>query len=157
MHLYRRLFDRACGALKGGTLDVEYWDGASVTYGHGEPRVGLKLRRPGIVPGLLLNPELCFGEAYMRGDLEIAGEIEAFLVVTATNDLPASAFFDHLGRFALALSRLQPLSIGRHRRDVRRHYDLGNDFYRLWLDPTMSYSCAMFQSPDEDLETAPRR
>ena len=40
---------------------------------------------------------------------------------------------------------------------IRHHYDVGNDFWRIWLDPTMSYSCAMWENPDDDLERAQRR
>ena len=40
---------------------------------------------------------------------------------------------------------------------IRHHYDVGNEFWRIWLDPTMSYSCAMWEDPDDDLERAQRR
>jgi cyclopropane-fatty-acyl-phospholipid synthase len=40
---------------------------------------------------------------------------------------------------------------------IRHHYDVGNDFWRIWLDSTMSYSCAMWEEPDDDLERAQRR
>ena len=40
---------------------------------------------------------------------------------------------------------------------IRQHYDVGNEFWRIWLDPTMSYSCAMWEDPDDDLERAQRR
>jgi cyclopropane-fatty-acyl-phospholipid synthase len=40
---------------------------------------------------------------------------------------------------------------------IRQHYDVGNEFWRIWLDPTMSYSCAMWEDPDDDLEHAQRR
>jgi cyclopropane-fatty-acyl-phospholipid synthase len=40
---------------------------------------------------------------------------------------------------------------------IRHHYDVGNEFWQIWLDPTMSYSCAMWEKPDEDLEQAQRR
>ena len=40
---------------------------------------------------------------------------------------------------------------------IRHHYDVGNDFWQVWLDPTMSYSCAMWEDPADDLESAQRR
>jgi cyclopropane-fatty-acyl-phospholipid synthase len=155
MHPYRRILDRLFRSLPLGTLTVEYWDGASSTYGSGEPRVTIRLKTPGVVPGLLFNPEMAVGEAYMRGDLEIEGRMEDFMVVTALDD-PHPSLPQRLLDLAARLA-IKPLSLVRHRRDVSRHYDLGNDFYRLWLDPTMSYSCAYFQAPDETLETAQRR
>jgi cyclopropane-fatty-acyl-phospholipid synthase len=48
-------------------------------------------------------------------------------------------------------------SLERDRQAIAYHYDLSNDFFALWLDSTMAYSCAVFESPNEDLETAQRR
>ena len=45
-------------------------------------------------------------------------------------------------------------SIRGSRRNIAAHYDLGNDFYRLWLDPSMTYSCALFENGEADLEQA---
>ena len=48
-------------------------------------------------------------------------------------------------------------SLERDRQAIAYHYDLSNEFFALWLDPTMAYSCAVFESPEEDLATAQRR
>ncbi len=157
IHPYRRLLDRACRSLRGGSLTIRYWDGARVTYGHGEPQVRLTLKKPSVVPRLLLDPELAFGEAVMRGDLEIEGRLEDLIDLTASNAAPLPAVTDRLFAAAALFSRWRPLSMGRNRRDVSRHYDLGNDFYARWLDPTMTYSCAYFKTPQDSLETAQRQ
>ena len=73
MHPYRFFIDRACRRIRQGTLEVGFWDGASSIYGQGDPHVRVILRRPGIVPGLLINPEMTFGDAYTRGNLEVIG------------------------------------------------------------------------------------
>ena len=157
IHPYRRLFDRACRSLRGGSLAVEFWDGSHATYGAGEPHVQLKIHRADVVPRLVMDPELAFGEAYMRGELEIEGRLDDLMKIAAANDAPAPALVNALFHGAALFSRWKPLSMRRNRRDVSHHYDLGNDFYRLWLDPTMTYSCAYFRSPDDDLETAQRQ
>ncbi len=157
VHPYRRLFDRACRSLRGGTLAVDFWDGSHATYGAGEPRVRLKIHRAAVVLRLAIDPELAFGEAYMRGELEIEGRLDDLMKIAAANDAPAPALVNALFHGAALFSRWKPLSMRRNRRDVSRHYDLGNDFYKLWLDATMTYSCAYFRSPDDDLETAQRQ
>ena len=156
IHPYRSVLDFACRKLKGGSLTLEYWDGVVTTYGTGEPHVTLKLHRASAVGRLIIDPELAFGEAYMRGDLEIEGSLDDLIKIMAANDAPMPALVDKLFHAAALFSRWRPLHMGRNRRDVSRHYDLGNDFYRLWLDPTMTYSCAYFRSPQDDLETAQR-
>jgi len=102
--------------------------------------------------GLLLDPELNIGEAYMRGTLEAKGDLETII----------EGIYRTWQRGKLALStRLQLLrdranSLRRSRSNVHRHYDLGNDFYRLWLDEEMVYTCAYFPHPDMTLERAQR-
>jgi len=157
MHPYQRLLHRALRSLRGGSLTIHYWDDRRTTYGHGEPHVGLKLHTPRIVPRLLLDPELAFGEAYMRGELEVEGHLDDLIRLTAANDAPVPYAVDKLFQAAAVFSRWRPLSVRRNQRDVSHHYDLGNDFYGRWLDPTMTYSCAYFRSPQDDLETAQRQ
>ena len=96
IHLYRRLLDIACRKLKGGSLTVEYWDGAIATYGSGLPHVALKLRRPGVVGHLIIDPELAFGEAYTRGDLEIEGSLDDLITLMAANEAPMPLLIDKL-------------------------------------------------------------
>lgn len=109
------------------------------------------------MPRLLLDPELAFGEAYMRGQLEVEGSLDDLIRLTAANDAPVPYAVDKLFQGAALFSRWRPLAMRRNQRDVSHHYDLGNDFYERWLDPTMTYSCAYFRSPADDLETAQRQ
>jgi cyclopropane-fatty-acyl-phospholipid synthase len=157
MHPYRILLDWACRRVHAGTMTVEYWDGDVVSYGRGEPSIRLKLHRKDIVPALLLQTEMAFGEAYTHGDIEVDGDMQTFLSLVTANDDLLPPFYFHLMTLASRMSRALPLSVYKNKKDVSRHYDLGNDFYRLWLDPTMTYSCAYFRSPDQDLETAQRQ
>lgn len=157
IHPYRRLLDRACRSLSGGSLTIQYWDGTWARYGHGEPHVCLKLHRASVVPRLMLDPELAFGEAYQRGELEVEGRLDHLIALTAANQAPVPALVEKLFHAAALVSRFKPLSMTRNTRDVQHHYDLGNDFYARWLDPTMTYSCAYFRTPEDDLESAQRR
>jgi cyclopropane-fatty-acyl-phospholipid synthase len=97
---------------------------------------------------LLLEPELGFGEAYMDGSLEFSGDLQS-LVMFAHRNFPEAR--------RSAPRRAKPsLDLERQGRDIRFHYDRGNDFFRLFLDPTLTYSCAYFEKPGDSLEQAQR-
>ena len=157
MHPYKQFLNRVCRKLKGGTLTLHYWDGSRRRFGRGEPRVSLHLKTPAVVPRLLLDPELAFGEAYMRGELEVEGRIDDLIRLVGANDGPVPALVEAAFHGVALFSRWRPLAMGANKRDIAHHYDLGNDFYRLWLDPTMTYSCAYFKTPADSLETAQRQ
>ena len=91
------------------------------------------------------DPELNFGEAYMAGGADVHGDLEVLL----------EAIYRGLTRRRRAWwpARLRN-DAGAARANVHHHYDLGNDFYRLWLDREMVYTCAYFRSPLTSLEEA---
>ena len=99
--------------------------------------------------GLVVNPELCLGEAYMTGRLQVHGELEPVLEALYRLSAPIPSWWDRL-RARLA----PPITLSSARRNVHRHYDLGNDFYRLWLDDDMVYTCAYFPDAASSLEEA---
>lgn len=95
---------------------------------------------------LLRSTSLALGEAYMRGDLEVDRDLYEVL------DL----FLGELGRFkrnnrALHTILHTSLSEKNQKKEVSSHYDIGNEFYELWLDETMSYSCGYFRKPKDTL------
>lgn len=89
---------------------------------------------------LLASTSLALGEAYMRGDIEVDRDLFEVLNLF----LGQIADF-HRDEGALKKIVHTSLSKRNQRREVSAHYDIGNDFYRLWLDDTMSYSCAYFK------------
>ena len=96
--------------------------------------------------GWAWDPDLNFGETYRSGAVEIRGDLLATL----------EAVYRGLGR-----AKPRPWWLWRTsnsesaaRENVHRHYDMGNDFYRLWLDAEMQYTCAYFPAPDWTLEEA---
>lgn len=98
---------------------------------------------------LLKSTSLALGEAYMRGDIELNRDLYEVL----------DSFLGEMGRFKknkVALRHLIYTSKSRQnqKKEVTTHYDIGNDFYKLWLDETMSYSCAYFKSEHDTLYDA---
>jgi len=122
------------------------WDGFELPIDVGQPVATITFRRRSALFGWLWDPELNFGEAYMSGAVEIHGDLVALL----------EAIYRALG----PVSR-RPWWLWQRSNDARaakenvhHHYDLGNDFYRLWLDREMVYTCAYFPTPDATLEDA---
>ena len=98
---------------------------------------------------LLTSTSLALGEAYMRGDLEVDRDLYEVL------DL----FMGEMGKFTTDKSALRKLittskSKKNQKKEVTSHYDIDNDFYRLWLDETMSYSCGYFKEDSYTLYQA---
>lgn len=119
--------------------------------GEGMPRFRIVLKKDIPKKELLASTTMALGEAYMRGDLVIEGDLFTAL----------QCFLSQADRFTLDRSAFASLfhpsdSEAAQKEQVSSHYDLGNDFYRLWLDPSMSYSCAYFRTESDTLAEAQR-
>jgi len=130
------------------------WPGGRA--GRASAPVRVTLRQPGLLPSLALGQIGELADAYVRGDLEIDGDLNEVMAIAA--ELAGDPV--QLGRASLASRLLHRLrSHWRHRpqrdaQQVRFHYDLCDAFYALWLDPMRVYSCAYFETPDMTLDQA---
>jgi cyclopropane-fatty-acyl-phospholipid synthase len=115
----------------------------------GPPVATLRFRDRRALLGLLVDPEVHFGDAYAEGRIEIEGDLVAALEA-AYRALDSGGRRKPLGRLATWRRHTLP----RARANVHHHYDLGNDFYALWLDAQLLYTCAYFESPEQSLEEA---
>jgi cyclopropane-fatty-acyl-phospholipid synthase len=113
------------------------------------PGPAIVIRNPWALPALLLNPEIGFGDAYSEGQIEVEGDLVALL--ERLYQLPRRVGTRVTGRW---LDWLQTNTLRGSRRNIHHHYDLSNDFYRLWLDRQMVYTCAYFPNADTTLEDA---
>jgi len=152
--MQKALLDEMFSRLPEGAITVQYWDGTNKQYGEGNSLFAIHLMRP--LSGLKAakDPVLALGEAYMDGVIEVDGDLTEVIrwAFSNQNMLPASPS-GKLARRVLAKIN-KPASLAQQKKDVQFHYDLGNDFYALWLDETMSYSCAYFHSPEDTLTQA---
>jgi cyclopropane-fatty-acyl-phospholipid synthase len=105
--------------------------------------------------GLLRDPEVGFGDAYMNGKLEVEGDFVRFLeeVYRAMERRPRAGKW-HTRLTSMWMDIWQDNSPEGSRKNIYRHYDLGNDFYKLWLDTQLVYTCAYFPLPSSTLEQA---
>jgi cyclopropane-fatty-acyl-phospholipid synthase len=140
--------------LREGRVTVQYWNGDLRTYGGTNgPTVTVTIRTPEVVRRALRNFSLAFGEAYQRGDVEIdESRLEDLFWILAKN-APLGAPLITLYR----LHRNEANRRSRQRRQISHHYDIGNEYYELFLDPTLTYSCAYFESANDSLEAAQHR
>ena len=139
--LLRRLAERM------GPAALRYALGAC-TVSHPDPVATLRFRDRRAVLGLILDPEVRFGDAYADGRIEIEGDL-----VAAIEEAYRALERARTGPLAW-LGTWRRHSPPRARHNVHRHYDLGNDFYALWLDEQLLYTCAYFESPGMPLEEA---
>ncbi|HKH95449.1 MAG TPA: cyclopropane-fatty-acyl-phospholipid synthase family protein [Beijerinckiaceae bacterium] len=145
-----------------GTLKVIDAEGSTHVFGGSPgPSATMKLTDRSLYTKLFLNPELHAGEAYMDGRMSFVegSTLRDFLTLFSVNRLSLGSYplQKVLRRVSRGLKRFQQANkVGEAQANVAHHYDLGNDFYRLFLDDGMQYSCAYFTDPGETLEQAQR-
>lgn len=173
-NLTLHLLDDLFGRLAGDTIGFRLWDGTRWPDEQQRP-VTIVLNHPGALRSMLLpGSELGVSESYLFNDYDIEGDIlQIYDLVDGLTE--ATAGWTRKIRIASDLRRLPPgpahprarrgpahlsgrrHSIERDRAAVRYHYDVSNDFYQLWLDARMVYSCGYFETPETDLDTAQLR
>jgi cyclopropane-fatty-acyl-phospholipid synthase len=162
--LYQSLIFRGLERMNRGYMEIESPDGSRRTLGDpSEPiRASVQIRDPHFYKRCMLFGDVGFGESYVEGEWDtpdIERVIAWFLLNTDNSPAqPGSGARSALINLLRGWNRLQhllrPNSLETSRRNISEHYDLGNDFYRLWLDPTMTYSSAIFTAPDQTLDQA---
>jgi len=122
------------------------------------PEAVLSVRRWRTLWRLMSGGEIGFAEAFIDGDWT-SPDLAVLLEWALRNEKASGAYHGHVGaRLMRRLAHgLHANSRRGSRRNIAAHYDLGNDFYRLWLDPSMSYSSAVYAADDETLEAAQQR
>ncbi len=167
-----RLLDRILPPPR--AFDVRLWNGVTIPAAD-RTSFTLVLRHPAALRRMFTPPvERSLGEAFIYGDFDIEGDIFAAFtlvnvifnrrfalseVVAITRDLlalPGTAPARPIGRGRARLSGAKH-SLTRDRAAIQYHYDVGNEFYALWLDRYMQYSCAYFPTGAEDLDAAQER
>ncbi|MEN6462636.1 MAG: cyclopropane-fatty-acyl-phospholipid synthase family protein [Syntrophomonas sp.] len=142
-----------CNYIESGSFNIVYWDGTEEKYGEGDPFFKLIICDRSIIGRLVKNPDLVFCEAFVDGLIELEGNIDQVIRLIHLNKNLINKYA--IGKAVQKVtSSLRKPSIQKQKKNIEHHYDLGNDFFALWLDPTMSYSCAYFQTPQDSLEQA---
>lgn len=135
-------------------VSVKMWNGDEFCLADGRPVACLEFRDRRTIYELLTSTSVGFGECYARGWIEVHGDFVAFAdeITRAITERDRGRFRYH--KLNSMLTSLRSNTLTRALRNVQHHYDLGNDFYRLWLDPRMLYTCAYYEMPEATLEQA---
>lgn len=157
--LSQNLFLSTLKRIKNGRLALVLPDGRPLEYGSPDAslRAEMIILDYDFFPKVILGGDIGFGESYMQGFFrtdDLAALMEIFIMGFSAGTRPGrlSAFFS--GALARLIRAGEKNNLLGSRRNIRRHYDLSNDFFRLFLDRSMTYSCALFQSAADGLETA---
>ncbi len=132
---------------------IEFWDGDSITIGD-KPKFILQLKSLKAAKRILRDGYPGFGESYMNGDVEIENDLQellrlGFLINFDSSRIPS---WQKIRFFILALLNSDTIKIAP--KNISYHYDKGNEFYELYLDKTMTYSCAYYKNGNDSLEEA---
>lgn len=135
-------------------ISIRLWNGDEFPVIAERPVACMEVRKRRAMFELLLSPSVGFGECYTNGLIEVDGNLLAFAnaiteAITQKND--SGYYRPKIRSLLYALRRNSPT---RSQYNVRHHYDVGNDFYKLWLDERMVYTCAYYDTPEATLSDA---
>ncbi len=164
-----------------GSLGVRLWDGIVISLGRNSPVATVVVHTAKLLRELAWRPDpLRLAEAYFRGEIDVEGDLYALLTQRTHLQSLTVSMRDRLALFSAALfpgsdsalvrqdnrsirwsKPFQTRTTRKHskahnREAIAFHYDVSNEFYRLWLDERMVYSCGYFNDPDESLDQAQR-
>ncbi len=152
--MYKHFLDRWFRGLTGHVFAVRFWDGSLKTYGEGSPTFTIIIKKESVLGEIARNLSLGFGEAYMRGDVDVEGSVPELCAMFHGTDIK-NASLSFGAKVANFILRQQHRGrLGRAQKNVEHHYDLGNDFYAMWLGKERLYSCAYFKAPHDSIDTA---
>ena len=149
----RLLLARMLASVGNPAVQFELWNGQEIPRQGQAGRFRILIRDFGALLKLVANPELQFGEMYAARRIDVKGDLPEFLelVYRALPREDSGAKGAWRLRAFLDAQRNSPW---RAKRNIRHHYDFGNDFYKLWLDRRMVYTCAYFPTRTMELEAA---
>lgn len=148
-----RLLFRLLQRLRVGSLDVQWPDGSTAHFGPDAamgdaiPRAALRLHDWSVCAAVLRSGDIGFAEAHIAGHWSTPDLTALLKLCIANREHIDGAVYGHWwGRLLYRIRHLLNRNTrSNSRKNIQAHYDLGNDFYRLWLDPSMSYSSAWFE------------
>jgi len=143
--------------IKYGSIELVNYDNKKYTFGNSNEdlKVKIKVKKPGLTYQIVKNGSIGMAESYMRGDFE-TDSLTNLIELTAKN-IKLIYKFSGLLDFPI-VNNIKSIFIknnkSKSKANIAKHYDLGNDFFSLWLDSSLTYSSAIFENQDSNLESA---
>ena len=144
----KKILNQILGNIKEGSLKVRYWDGETKMFGEKGGSTTMEIKDPKVIKNMLSNMSLGFGEAYMNGLADTNNLTELMILAMKNGQIIKNHNL---------LSHLHKNVKSKQAKYIQHHYDIGNDFFQLWLDDSMTYSCAYFNSSKDSLEQAQKQ
>jgi len=132
-------------------FNVKFWDGEVQKYGEGQSKFEIILNEPIAKTDIINDACISLGEAYMTKKLDIRGNLQ---VVIESLYNSKESFLSNIAKYSNIVKKIVVHTVKNNKNNIQYHYDIGNDFYKLWLDDTMTYSCGYFKSSTDSLSTA---
>ena len=152
--LERKLLERLIAALGHPPISIALWSGEAVSPPGVPVQAGVQIADRATLWKVLLDPQYQFCRGYCEGRIKVAGNLLEFLrTVERTLLRRRGPRFSGQGLSRWIRFR-RPNTLAASRENIHRHYDLGNDFYSLWLDEQLLYTCAYYARPEMTLEEA---
>ena len=143
--------------LQHGSLSLQLPDGTVQRFGSTDgPHASMRLINWNVFGAVFKSGDIGFAQSHIAGDWTTPDLTALLRVLLANRDaLDKAIYGSWFGRLAYRVRHLlNRNSKANSRQNIHAHYDLGNAFYQLWLDPTMNYSSALFETPDQDMVAA---
>ena len=143
--------------IKYGSIELINYDNKKYFFGspNKELKVKIKINKPGLTYQIIKSGSIGMAESYMRGDFE-TDNLTNLIELTAKN-IKLIYKFSGLLDFPI-INNIKSIFIknnkSKSKANIAKHYDLGNEFFSLWLDPSLTYSSAIFEKNDSNLESA---
>ncbi len=148
------LVRKQMASLGNPPVTIVTWNGGRVSSDNGKPVGTVFIRDRKTFLKFFVHPELHFGDAYSEGKIEVEGNLAEILEI-AYRCMSRTSKNGLIKKLTGKITHGPRLNTFAGSRDnIHHHYDIGNDFYRLWLDERMQYTCAYFSSPSATLEEA---
>lgn len=147
----RYLLRRVLDAMGSPRFAVALWDGFKISPKDAAPVATVNVHSRSALNQLLRQGDMGFGDAFSNGGISVEGDLVAMLVAAFTVPEPTG-----IAAVVKSLQQRKPRANTKDgsRENIHHHYDIGNDFYRLWLDKEMQYTCAYFPEDDLTIEAA---
>ncbi|MDD5008423.1 MAG: class I SAM-dependent methyltransferase, partial [Syntrophorhabdaceae bacterium] len=150
----KKLLGELSGNLPEVPFEVRFWDGETEMYCNSIPAFTLTFNTKTAVKHIFSKGTLGFGEEYVAGNIDVDGDFQQLVrlgIDPRFQDIKLSLST----RIAIFLQHLKSVNtLKRSPGNIAHHYDLGNEFYKHYLDESMAYSCAYFRSKEDSLEQA---
>ena len=131
------------------SFEVQFWDGSIESYGDEKPKFKIVINEPLHKSEILADPSIAFGEGYTKKNIDIEGSIQD-VVESLYNNSESFLGTSAASKFIKFASN----NLKKSKENIEFHYDVGNDFYKLWLDDSMTYSCGYFKNESDTLNDA---